>query len=116
MMRLPFNFPTLGRVASFLALMGAPALFAAEVDVTKLPPAAQRQVDFVADIQPLLENRCLKCHSGDKPTGKLSNETRAAALKEAVLGALDELSRLPVDQLLNLRYEKFRKLGQVSEG
>lgn len=40
--------------------------------------------------------------------------TAATALKEAVLAAIDELSGLTTEQLLNGRYEKFRKLGQVA--
>jgi acetyl-CoA carboxylase carboxyl transferase subunit alpha len=44
------------------------------------------------------------------------HEAAAAELKTAVLAAIAELEVLPVEQLLNQRYEKFRKLGKVAEG
>jgi acetyl-CoA carboxylase carboxyl transferase subunit alpha len=39
----------------------------------------------------------------------------ASALKDAILSALDELSELPMDTLLQQRYEKFRAFGQFTE-
>ncbi len=44
------------------------------------------------------------------------HETAAATFKEIVLEALAELESTPVEQLLNQRYEKFRRLGQVEGG
>ncbi len=41
------------------------------------------------------------------------HETAATSLKEAVLTAVRELDTLTREQLLNLRYDKFRRLGQV---
>ncbi len=37
--------------------------------------------DFQRDIAPILSKRCLECHSGPDPKGKLDLTTRAAALK-----------------------------------
>lgn len=53
-----------------------------------------------------------------EPLGGAHNdhEVAAASLKQAVLGALAALKPLSTEQLLNERYEKFRKLGQVAEG
>jgi acetyl-CoA carboxylase carboxyl transferase subunit alpha len=53
-----------------------------------------------------------------EPLGGAHNdhEAAAAALKQAVLAAIDELLPLSTEQLLNARYDKFRKLGQVQEG
>jgi acetyl-CoA carboxylase carboxyl transferase subunit alpha len=53
-----------------------------------------------------------------EPLGGAHNdhEAAAAALKQAVLAAIDELQPLSTEQLLNARYDKFRKLGQVQEG
>src|SRR5688572_28017583 len=42
--------------------------------------AAAEPVDFVHDVAPILKTRCLECHSGDKPKGKFSLETRAQLL------------------------------------
>lgn len=53
-----------------------------------------------------------------EPLGGAHNDhaEAAAALKQAVLAAIDELSGLSVEQLLNGRYDKFRKLGEVTGG
>src|SRR5258706_2725833 len=53
----------------------------AAVDLSRLPPPAARVIDFSREIQPILENSCLKCHEPDKAKGKLSLDTRANALK-----------------------------------
>jgi len=51
------------------------------VDISKLPAAADRVVDFAKDIQPILEKSCLKCHNSEKAKGKLLLDTREHALK-----------------------------------
>ena len=51
-------------------------------DASKLPPAsAKKGVTFDADIKPLIETSCLKCHSGEKPKGKYSMESKEKLLK-----------------------------------
>lgn len=50
-------------------------------DASKLPPAAKKTVDFDKDIKPILEKSCVKCHSGEKPKGKYSMETKESILK-----------------------------------
>jgi acetyl-CoA carboxylase carboxyl transferase subunit alpha len=46
-------------------------------------------------------------HRGPAETGK--------NLKEAIIGALRELEKLPVDKLVQRRYEKFRQMGRFQE-
>src|SRR6476660_9159454 len=46
-----------------------------------LPPAAQRQVDFVQDIQPILSARCYECHGPDRQENGLRWDNKASALK-----------------------------------
>jgi formylglycine-generating enzyme required for sulfatase activity len=46
-----------------------------------LPLGAADGIDFQRQVRPILEVNCLRCHSGDKPKGKLLLETRADALK-----------------------------------
>src|SRR5271166_2764481 len=43
-------------------------------------------VDFVKDIQPVIEKSCIRCHSGPKPKGGLSLETKAGLLKGGIEG------------------------------
>ncbi|QIF02612.1 acetyl-CoA carboxylase carboxyltransferase subunit alpha [Roseimicrobium sp. ORNL1] len=52
-----------------------------------------------------------------EPVGGAHHDHQAAAqsLKDAILGALDELSGMPVDTLLQQRYDKFRALGKFTE-
>jgi acetyl-CoA carboxylase carboxyl transferase subunit alpha len=53
-----------------------------------------------------------------EPLGGAHNDHFAAAnsLKDAVLATLKELNALPTAQLLEQRYQKFRALGQFTEG
>lgn len=62
-------------------------LSAAEIDVSKLPPADTRKIDFAADIKPIFEASCFRCHGTEKPKGKFSLATREAALKGGNEGA-----------------------------
>lgn len=50
--------------------------------VNKLPPASTKQgVTYAADIKPIFDNSCIKCHSGDKPKAKLKLDNLTDALK-----------------------------------
>src|SRR6266404_1371586 len=70
------------RLAAILSIWPAMSPAAvAPIDLTKLPPASARQIDFATDIKPLFEASCLKCHSGDKPKGKYSLVSRELAFK-----------------------------------
>ncbi len=53
----------------------------AEIDPAKLPPAADKEVDFTKDIQPLLNAHCVKCHGSKKQMGDLRVDSSAATLK-----------------------------------
>jgi len=46
-----------------------------------LPPASTRKVDFVRDVQPILESSCIKCHARGKAKGGWRIDTRADALR-----------------------------------
>ena len=60
------------------------SVFAADPDISKLPPAAKKAgVTFDADIKPIIEKSCLKCHSGEKPKGKFRVDTKENILKGA---------------------------------
>ena len=66
---------TLG--VSTLALGAAPKL-----DLSKLPPAATKTgVTYAADIKPIFEKSCFKCHGAEKQKGKLRLDSLEAALK-----------------------------------
>jgi len=55
---------------------------AADIDVSKLPPAAkQTGVTFAKDILPIFKASCFKCHGEMKQKGKLRVDTLEATLK-----------------------------------
>ena len=53
----------------------------------------------------------------EEPVGGAHRDPRRAAelLKDAVIRNMSELTQMPLDDLVRLRYEKFRKLGQYDE-
>ncbi|MDB6025127.1 MAG: Protein of unknown function (DUF1553)/Protein of unknown function (DUF1549)/Planctomycete, partial [Verrucomicrobiales bacterium] len=55
--------------------------FAAEMDTSKLPPAATRPVDFEKDIKPIFAASCLQCHGPEKQKGGFRLDLKTAALK-----------------------------------
>ena len=76
---------------SFGIAISALALHAEiKVDVSKLPPAAAKKgVTFAADIKPLFEKTCAKCHGADveKPKGKFRSDSAANVIKGGGEGA-----------------------------
>ena len=53
---------------------------AAAVDLSKLPPTAGQSVDFVRDIQPILEQACVKCHGLEKQKSEYRLDVKSIAL------------------------------------
>src|SRR3954471_4621057 len=43
--------------------------------------AVDREVNFATEVKPILERSCAQCHSGEKPKGGFSVETREALLR-----------------------------------
>jgi Planctomycete cytochrome C len=68
-------FPWLLAGGVALSIMGA------EIDESKLPPAATNQIDFARDIKPILDVSCIRCHGPEKPKSGFRLDNRAAALK-----------------------------------
>jgi len=48
--------------------------------------AAESKVDFAKDIQPILQQNCIKCHGPEKQKGKMRLDSREAALKGGKAG------------------------------
>lgn len=88
-------------------------------DISKLPPPAsdKKGLTFDADIKPMLEKSCMKCHSGDRPKSKYRMTTVAELVKGGssgdkavepgasekspiihyVAGAIEEMEMPPID-------------------
>ncbi|MBI4325705.1 MAG: PSD1 domain-containing protein [Chloroflexi bacterium] len=67
--------------AALLALSFCLVATGAEVDLTKLPPATTRPVDFAKDVQPLLADKCYSCHGPDRHENDLRWDVKAIALR-----------------------------------
>ena len=54
-----------------------PIVQAEDAQPSSLPPAAARPIDFATDIQPILEQNCLRCHNANRAKGgfRLDNPT-----------------------------------------
>ena len=52
----------------------------AEDNSTKLPPAANKNVDFVRDVRPIFQRACLRCHGPDKQKSEFRLDVRQTAL------------------------------------
>ena len=53
-----------------------------KIDVSKLPPVAdKKEVTYAKDIRPLLEASCFRCHGEQRPKGGLRLDSLEAVLK-----------------------------------
>src|SRR5262245_17900336 len=66
-----------------LVLLGTPA---AAADVSKLPPPADRKIDYAKDVQPIFANTCYSCHGEKKQQSSLRLDRKADALKGGEIG------------------------------
>jgi hypothetical protein len=74
-------------------LAGSASLFAAEPD--KLPPAANRRVDFHKDILAILADSWARCHAGGKHKGESSIDTREPLIKGGESGPAGSRPTIP---------------------
>lgn len=59
----------------------------AKLDLSKLPPAADKEgLTYAKDIRPLLEASCLRCHGEQRPKGGLRLDSLEALLKGGEVG------------------------------
>jgi len=75
------------RVQTKLGILGGMSLaligIARDVDVSKLPPPSMlKDLTYQADIKPILDKSCVKCHSGQKPKAKLRLDSLAGVLND----------------------------------
>jgi mono/diheme cytochrome c family protein len=81
------------------------SVFAADkkaVDVSKIPPASDKKgVTYEADIKPIFEKSCVKCHGAEKQKGKLRLDTLAATLKGGEDGKVIEVGQSAKSMLIH---------------
>src|SRR5688500_16910351 len=68
-----------------LILQSVTLIFAAD-PADKLPPAAERTIDFEKDIQPIFANHCYGCHGPKKQEASFRLDEKEIALKGGDLG------------------------------
>ena len=70
-------------------------LRAADVDVSKLPPASDKKdLTYAKDIKPIFEKSCFKCHGEEKQKGKLRLDSVAAVKKGGEDGEVQKRSHV----------------------
>ena len=74
-------FAALFVIVSALPGAGAAAPAGKAPDLSQLPPSASATVDFARDIQPLLADRCVKCHGPEEQKGGLRLDAKAPAMQ-----------------------------------
>jgi mono/diheme cytochrome c family protein len=84
-----------------LALERVRAHYMAATIQGKLPPAATRVVDFVADIQPIFQQHCFECHGPGHSEGGLTLASRAAAFEGGDTGTVIEPGASVVSRLVH---------------
>src|SRR5918993_1939019 len=67
-----------------------------------LPPAAGRTIDFAADVQPILERSCARCHARGRQKGGFNIESREVLLKSGHNGAAVIVVRSDESELVAL--------------
>ena len=55
-------------------------------DEVKLPPPANRQIDFVKDVQPIFAAACYSCHGSEKQKSSYRLDAKASALASGDIG------------------------------
>lgn len=71
------------------------------VDVSKLPPAAKKEVTFTKDIKPIFEKACFKCHGEEKPKAKLRVDSVEAIKKGSENGKVIEVGNSAKSSLVH---------------
>lgn len=81
-MILPISRVSLGCGLFFFLGLALLLQAAEKLDLSKLPPPAERAVDFDKDIKPIFEARCVKCHGPEKQKGGWRADMKSAALND----------------------------------
>jgi hypothetical protein len=75
-------FALVSACAGTLSLRAAEHVDLSKIDLSKLPPAAQKSgVTFATDIQPLFKESCVRCHGEDRPKAGLKLTSLENVLK-----------------------------------
>src|SRR4051812_34197072 len=73
-------------VACFAVPISRAAAKQSAVDVSKLPPAAGRPIDFARDVKPIFAKNCYACHGPEKQKSDYRLDVKMTALKGGSIG------------------------------
>ncbi|HEV2296447.1 MAG TPA: DUF1553 domain-containing protein [Tepidisphaeraceae bacterium] len=68
-------------LAMLCTCLDGASLSAGDFDASKLPPPADRAVDFARDIRPILQNSCQSCHGPEKQKGRFRVDVKEVFLR-----------------------------------
>jgi hypothetical protein len=86
------SFLSIGVAIAFSLLACGAAEKKPSVDVSKIPAASNKKgVTFAADIKPIFDKSCVKCHGAEKQKAKLRLDSLEAALKGGADGKVIEV-------------------------
>ncbi len=60
-----------------------------------LPPGANRTIDFVKDVQPILRKRCFECHAKGNEEGGLNLGVKSLRWREAIAAQCSPRGKAP---------------------
>ncbi len=89
-------------VTAFVILMGWASLFASEETNVELPPAADIQVDFQQQIEPIFKDRCQSCHGAEQQLGGLRLDRQDGAMAGGYSGPVILPGRSAESKLIHL--------------
>lgn len=79
-------------------------------DPRPIPPAADRPIDFVRDIQPIFAERCNHCHGQDEQEGQLRLDAKGIVMRGGKSGVLFQVGKsaesLLIARIVGLGTEK----------
>ena len=114
----------LSTFAILAADKGEKKLDLSKVDLSKLPaPAAKTGVTYAADVKPIFEKSCFKCHGPEKQKAKLRLDSLEAALKGGQDGKVVEpgksaesilianVAHLGDEELILVRFAHLARVG-----
>ncbi len=87
--------------ASAASLIGV--ALAAKLDLSKLPPAAEKKgVTYAKDIKPILDRSCQRCHGAERPKARFSVLTLDTVLKGSEEGKVIQPGKSKESTLVHL--------------
>jgi mono/diheme cytochrome c family protein len=72
----------------------------------RIPPPADRQVDFAADVQPIFTRHCLDCHGPNKQKGSYRLDVKETALKADLVKVGDSANSAIIHHVLGINDRK----------